>query len=193
MRSSDGSMVVWSRSMWSSSSRNTSVFSVSSSSSRSRTAWASVDVAADERVERVAEHVLRDLRHPRDVDQFLDRRMLQVAGHGFGDVDRQIADAFEVGVDLDRGDDGAQVDGHRLVQRQQLEAAVVDLDVQLVDRRVADQHLFDERVVAIDQGAHGRPRPVLGEAAHLEQPCLELFELVLKMRRVTFRRHGCPD
>ena len=46
----------------------------------------------------------------------------------------------------------AKVDGHRLVQRQQLETAVVDFDVQLVDRRVADQNLFDQRVVAIDQG-----------------------------------------
>ena len=38
------------------------------------------------------------------------------------------------------GDDRAQVDGHRLVQRQQREAAVVDLDVQLVDRLVAGEH-----------------------------------------------------
>ncbi len=40
-------------------------------------------------------------------------------------------------VDLDRRDDRAQVGGHRLVQGQQLEAPVVDLDVQLVDRLVA--------------------------------------------------------
>ena len=94
-------------------------------------------------------------RHPRDVDQLLDRRMLQVARRRLGDVDRQVADPLEVGVDLDRGDDRAQVDGHRLVQRQQREAAVVDLDVQLVDRRVADEHALDQRRGRARRG----PRP----------------------------------
>ena len=55
------------------------------------------------------------------------------------DVDGEVADALEIGVDLDGRDDGPQVDGHRLVQRQQREAASVDLDVQLVDRLVAVQ------------------------------------------------------
>ena len=97
-------------------------------------------VAADERVEGVAQHLLRELAHARDVDQRLDRRVLQVALAGLGDVDGQVADPLEVGVDLDGGDDDAQVGGHRLVQRQQLEAAVVDFDVEVVDRLVAGQH-----------------------------------------------------
>ena len=36
-------------------------------------------VAADERIERVAQHRLRDVAHLRDVDQLLDRRMRDVA------------------------------------------------------------------------------------------------------------------
>ena len=62
-----------------------------------------------------------------------------------GDIDREVADPLEVGVDLDRRDDRAQIGGHRLVQRQQLEASVIDLDVQLVDRAVAGEHMLDER------------------------------------------------
>ena len=77
--------------------------------------------------------------------------MLRVAARRLGDVDGQVADALEIGVDLDRGDDGPQVGGHRLVQREQLEAAVVDLDVQLVERLVAVQHALDELAVAVDQ------------------------------------------
>ena len=74
---------------------------------------------------------------------FLTGGVLHVALRRLGDVDRQVADALEVGVDLDGRDDRAQVGGHRLVQRQQREAAVVDLDVQLVDRLVADQDALD--------------------------------------------------
>ena len=104
------------------------------------------------------------------------------AAYSLGDIDGEVTDALEVGIDLDGGDDRAQVDRHRLVQRQELEAAAVDLDVQLVDRRVAGQHAVDDGRVALDESADGRADAVLGEAAHFEQPCLELFELFLKVR-----------
>ena len=37
------------------------------------------DVALDVGVQRVAQHRLRDVGHPRDVDQLLDRRVAQIA------------------------------------------------------------------------------------------------------------------
>ena len=84
---------------------------------------------------------------------------------------------------LTADDNRAEIHGHRLVQREQLEAAVVDLDVQLVDRPVAVEHARDRVGIApdeaVDRGAHA----VLGKTAHLEQPRLQLLELVLKMRR----------
>ena len=76
---------------------------------------------------------------------FLTGGVRRVAARRFGDVDRQIADALEVGVDLHGGDDRPEVGGHRLVERQQREAAVVDLDVQAVERLVADEHAVDQR------------------------------------------------
>ena len=48
------------------------------------------------------------------------------------------------------------------------------------------QHPVDQRQVALDQPLDRRADPVLGEAAHLEQPRLELFQLLLKMRYQTF-------
>jgi hypothetical protein len=66
-------------------------------------------VAADEGVEGVAQHLLGELAHPRDVDQRLDRRVLQVALAGLADVDRQVADPLQVGVDLHGRDDHPQV------------------------------------------------------------------------------------
>ena len=71
---------------------------------------------------------------------FLTGGCERVAPRRLGDVHGQVADALEVGVDLHRGDDRPQVGGHRLVERQQREAAVVDLDVQRVDRLVAGEH-----------------------------------------------------
>ena len=62
---------------------------------------------------------------------FLTGGCAHVAPRRLGDVDREVADPLEVGVDLDRRDDRPQVGGHRLIQRQQREAAAVDLDVQL--------------------------------------------------------------
>ena len=142
----------------------------------------------DERVERVAQHRLRDRRHARDVDQLLDRRVRRVAHGRLGDVDRQVADALEVGVDLHRRDDRAQVGGHRLVQRQQREAAVVDLDVQRVERLVAGQHALDQVAVALDEPLDREAHFFFGQAAHFEQPGLELLELFLKVPDDAFDR-----
>ena len=67
------------------------------------------------------------------------------------------------------------------MEREQLEAAVVDLDMKLVDRFVTVEHPVDRRDVPADEALHGRPHALLGQAAHLEQPSLECFELLLEM------------
>jgi hypothetical protein len=63
-----------------------------------------------------------------------------------------------------------------------LEAAAVDLDVQLVDRAVAGEDALDQLRVALDQRLERRSNAVLREPAHFEQAGLELFELLLKVR-----------
>ena len=56
-------------------------------------------------------------------------------------------DAFEVAVDLDDGDDRAEVAGHGLVQRQELHALRVHLDLVGIDLPVALDDLARERIV----------------------------------------------
>ena len=73
------------------------------------------------------------------------------------------------------------------MQRQQLHAAAVDLDVELVDRRVAGEDLLDEREVAVDERLDGGSDAVLRQAAHLEQPRLELIQFILEVGNS--RRH----
>ena len=163
-------------------SRKTCVFSASSASSSFEDVTGEREIPLDVRVQRVAQHPLCDVGHPRNVDELLDRRVTQVATPGLGDVDRKVSDPFEVGVDLHAGDDGPEVDRHRLIQGQHLEAAAVDLDVQLVDRLVAAEHLIDELRIPLDQRPDGGSHAVFSEPAHFEQTCLELFELFLEVR-----------
>ena len=60
------------------------------------------------------------------------------------DVDRQVAHALQVVVDLDGGGDEAQIPRHGLVQRQQAGGEIVDLDLHLVDARFVPQDLFGQ-------------------------------------------------
>ena len=115
--------------------------------------------------------------------------MRDVLARGLGDVDREIADALEVGVDLDGRDDRPQIDGHRLVERQQREAAAIELDVEPVQWLVAADHAIDQIAIAVDQPFDCQPHLLFGEAAHLEQPSLQMLELLLKMTDVFGGRH----
>jgi hypothetical protein len=122
----------------------------------------------------------------------MNRRVRGVPARGLRDVDGEVADPLEVGVDLQRGDDGPEIDGHRLVERQQREAAVVDLDVQRVHRLVADEHAIEQVAIAFDQSLDRQAHLLLREPAHFEQPRLELFELLLEMTNTLFRLGHCP-
>ena len=55
------------------------------------------------------------------------------------------------------------------------------------------QHAVDEVVVAIDEALDGEADVLLGQAAHFEQPGLELFELFLKMPDDAFDRFHQPN
>ena len=75
----------------------------------------------------------------------------------------------------------AQVGRHRRVQREQLQAQVVDFDVQLVEGHVAVEHLVDELAVALDEPLHRRADAIFREPAHGEQPLFQRPELLLEM------------
>jgi hypothetical protein len=78
------------------------------------------------------------------------------------------------------------------MQREQFEAAVVDVYVQLVDIGVAAQHRIDQSLFALDQAADGEPEAVFGQSAHFEQPSLEFVEFVLKVSNVAFHDDVSP-
>jgi hypothetical protein len=116
-----------------------------------------------------------------------------VALDGLRDVDREVPDAFEVGVDLDRRHDGAEIDRHGLVEREQLEAAGVDFDVQLIDRTVTGEDPIHDRGVPVDQRLDHRAHAFFGQAAHFEQAGLELLQLLLEVRNGLHRQSLIPE
>ena len=113
----------------------------------------------------------------------------EVAVRGLGDVDRQVADPFEVAVDLQRRHDHAQVRRHRLVQREQPERQAVDRDVQLVDRLVALQDAVQPVPVAGHERVHRDLDAVLGQPAHRQDRLLEVVEFLLEVPEPLLRVH----
>ena len=96
-----------------------------------------------------------------------DRRFAVQHQRALGDVLGQIADAFELACDLDRGQRLAQIDRHGLAQRQQLQRLILDLLLQLVDARIAGDGGFGERGVALGDRLDGVGELRLGQPAHL--------------------------
>ncbi len=123
--------------MWVSRIRNTERCRASTLSSRQADLAGRGGIAADERLERVGEHLagqpghLDDLRLRRD-----GPRLGQPLGR-LGDVDRVVADPLEVVGDLERGGEHPEVARHRLLQREQVDALLLDLHLHGVDHAVA--------------------------------------------------------
>ena len=89
-----------------------------------------------------------------------------------GDVDGLVADALEVGVDADDGEDEAQVDGHGLLHGEEVEGHLVDLALEAVDGGLGAEDEFADAEVAGAVGLDGALDGLLGHAGHDEQASL---------------------
>ena len=108
--------------------------------------------------------------------------------HGVvGDVDAEVADAFQVVVDLEHGHNVAQVHGHRLVEGQELEALLLHLHLVLVDDQVGENDLPGGVGVAALDGGERLAQVVLHDRAQGEDLLLESLDLSLQMSC-----HRCP-
>ena len=64
------------------------------------------------------------------------------------------------------------------MQRQEREASLVDLDLQLVDSGISGDDLNQRLVVPLDQPAHRPAQALFGEAAHRQQPSFQFFQFL---------------
>src|SRR5512140_657752 len=141
-------------------------------------------VRTNERIERIAEHQSRTSGHVLDLRIGGDVRLhLHESLRGLRDVHRVVPHALEVARNLDRADDEAEVARHRLLEREQRDREPLDLHLERIDLSVT----FDDRVrlagVAVQQSFHREIDERFCTLGHVEQPLLELIELLVEVSK----------
>ena len=109
--------------------------------------------------------------------------MQRQAVRALADVDRQVGDPLQVAVDLQHRRHAPQVDGHRLMQGEDLEALFLDLDLAVVDRLLAGDHLLGDFDAQLAQRLHGAEHHLLDHRRLVEQVLLESFKIALQVDR----------
>ena len=96
-----------------------------------------------------------------------------------GDVDGQVAHPLEVGDHPQRGDEHAQVPGHGLLEREQLEAPLLDPFALGVDLGVAGDDVLRHLRVALEQGLGRAPYGALDLVGHRHELVDDPVQLVV--------------
>src|SRR5258708_2816130 len=138
-------------------------------------------IAADDGVEGVANHLLGELAHAREIDVGLHAGVAKDAQGALGDVDSLIADALEIVVDAGDSQRESEVDGHELVQGKKLNDAIVDFHLELVDGVFFLEDAIGELFIGIQNGVNGLVNGAFRQAAHPEQPFFHLVDVFLKV------------
>src|SRR5579864_3547443 len=107
--------------------------------------------------------------------------MAQDALRGLGDVDGLVADAFEIVVDARSGKDETEVDGHGLLQCDELHDAIVNFDLHFIDGFFFLENARSESFVLLKHGLHGLMNSALRETGHPEQAFLQFIEIVFEV------------
>jgi len=110
-----------------------------------------------------------DLRQARSVGR---QRVLR-------EVDREIADPFEIGDDLERGGNKAEIRGDWLLERDQVDAVGFEIEILLVDFVVPVDHLLGQRLVGPFEGSQCKPESVEDEFGHIQHVLPQGIEAVL--------------
>src|ERR1022692_2241661 len=93
-----------------------------------------------------------------------------------GDVLREVADSFQVGIDLERGGQKAKIAGDRLVERQQTRCQAVNLHFHAIDLRLVADDLLGQFLVLLDQRTDATMDGGLHQPTHLQQLVVQLFK-----------------
>jgi hypothetical protein len=81
-------------------------------------------------------------------------RPLEESDHPLGDVHGLVADALEIGIHLDHRAHQTQVGRDGILEGQELDAQVVDLELEVDDRRIAGGDLDRQVGLALEEGRH---------------------------------------
>src|SRR5579871_4934483 len=114
-------------------------------------------IAIDECIQTLAHHGTNQRPNVRNVDHRLDNRRLHQRRGTLRDIHRKVADAFQVGVDLQCRDNQTQVGSHRLLSGKQVYRKCIDLNLDLVDAALVFVNFLGRVLVLVHHG---------GNAAH---------------------------
>src|SRR5271169_1295910 len=107
--------------------------------------------------------------------------MAKNARGGLRDVDGLVADALEVVVDAGDGEDEAEIDSHQLVEREELDNAVVDFKLQFVDGVFLIDNALGKLLVRFEDGMHGLMDGALGETAHPQEALFQFVQIFFEV------------
>jgi len=138
-------------------------------------------IPVDQRLQSQAQHLLRPVGHRREI---LRNEVLGNVAHRpdpLGNVDRQVADPFQIVVHLHAGDDIAQIGGHRLLQGQNLQAFFLDGIFHHVNGMVLLDHQPRSFQIAFIHRRHGFADAGLDGRRHLQHHVFQLVQLPAQM------------
>ena len=108
------------------------------------------------------------------------QRMLGMAAPGdLGDVQRQRAHPVDVGDDLNRADDRAQVSGDRCLQRKQHECRLLGAGAQRGDLLVVGDDLLGQHQIGLKQGLRRALHRNTRQPAHLAELICQGIQLLV--------------
>lgn len=133
-----------------------------------------------------ADHAAGVLAHGREVDGQVDIVGLHDVAGAARDAHGLIADAFEVAVDFDDGEDKAEIDGHGLLFGEEFVGHLVEFALSGVDGGFVLPDVLTEVEIALDVRIDRGLDRLLGKGSHGKELVLEFGELLLEVNA----RHG---
>ncbi len=140
-------------------------------------------IEVDKRIQALAHHRGRQIGHALEFVGNRDVRRLRQLNGTFGNILRQVGHAFQFGVDLERGRDAAQIDGHRLMQSEDLQTLFLDVVLFLVNHGIPDDYLLRQHDVAFLERADGLVDRFFHRGREHEQVALQIVEVSFQVFR----------
>ena len=137
-------------------------------------------VGFDEGLERFAHHGCGEGGHLGCVDgEISDGECFELT-HAVADGGGGIADTLEVSVDLDDGEDEAEVDGHGLLHGEKVEGHLVNFTLEAVDGQFAAVDEIADGEIASAVSFDGTLNGLFGHPGHYEEFFLQVIQTALE-------------
>src|SRR6185295_7105673 len=150
-------------------------------------------VAPQEGVDGVAEHLAHQARHFGNVDEWFQELPVLVQLHDLRDPRGVVAHPLDLRDDHQHRDDEAEVARDRLLRRDQMDRAVLDLEAHAVDLLVAVDDQSGEALIERLERQHASFDGDVEKARHRAQVGLKLGEPVVQRCSGVDRSHGHPN